>query len=212
LPWEQEAKKNIKSHEKDYEYPYIDSTFNITIGYGINIDKKEEFKNLPWKFKTESGSDATDEQIEAAYAELTRQKGISTNIKEVTKNGKTEKVFNIVADAQRDWSNLVLPQAKRDELFQEKFNYFRDVLSAKRFSDFDCFPPPAKISLIDMLFNMGETVFSRGGWPNLFKAVNQRDWRTAAEESHRKDVPEDRNRQTYDYFIKAAEMEEQSQR
>lgn len=214
LPWEDEAKSNIKDHEKDYEYPYIDSTFNITIGYGINIDKKSVFVALPWKFEKETGPDATKEQIESAYAELTRQKSVSNNLKRVEdkKTGETKTVFNVVAGAQRDWSHLILPQAKRDDLFQEKFNYFRDVLPAKKFSDFDCFPPPAKIALIDMIFNMGETVFSRGGWPNLFKAVNQRDWRTAAEECSRKDVPEERNTKTRNFFIKAAEMEEQSQK
>jgi hypothetical protein len=64
---------------------------------------------------------------------------------------------------------------------------------------------------MDMIFNLGETKFSRGNWPNFFKAVNQREWRMAAEQSHRRGISEKRNGHTRDQFLKAAEMEEQSQ-
>jgi GH24 family phage-related lysozyme (muramidase) len=69
----------------------------------------------------------------------------------------------------------------------------------------------AKVALMDMIYNLGETKFSRSKWPNLFKAVNQRDWKEAAKQSNRK-IPNDttnRNQKTFDQFIAAAEMEKE---
>ena len=63
---------------------------------------------------------------------------------------------------------------------------------------------------MDMIFNLGATKFSLGNWPNLFPAVNQRDWETAANESHRvlgKDE-NGRNQDTYSQFMDAKKMED----
>lgn len=208
LPWEDKAKDNIESHEDDIPYPYIDTASKITVGIGINIDEEKKFTNLPWKTGSESGPDATKKEIEEGYNALKAQKTQPGNL---DKDGK----FNVSADIQKKkgWVNLYLPKTERDSLFEDRFTYFRDKLPGK-FSDFDCFPPPAKVALMDMIFNLGETRFSRGNWPSFFKAVNQRDWRAAAEQSHRK-IPNDkssRNGDTFDQFIEAAEMEEETQR
>ncbi|MCB9982105.1 MAG: peptidoglycan-binding protein [Rhodospirillales bacterium] len=205
LPWEDEAKTNIESHEDDIPYPYIDTASKITVGIGINIDGKGKFMGLPWKTGSESGPDATRKEIEDGYEALVNQK---TQLGNLNEDGN----FNVSADNQDNWTNLYLPDEERANLFQEIVNMFQNALPGK-FSDFDCFPPPAKVALMDMIFNLGETKFSRGNWPNLFKAVNQRDWRTAANQSHRK-IPNDksnRNRDTHNQFIDAAEMEEQVQ-
>ncbi len=205
LPWEGEAKTNIENHENDIPYPYIDTASKITVGIGINIDTKSKFMGLPWKTGSETGPDATKKEIEDGYDALVNQKTQPGNLNE---DGN----FNVSANNQDNWTNLYLPDEERANLFQEIFNVFQSALPNK-FSDFDCFPPPAKIALMDMIFNLGETKFSRGSWPNLFKAVNQRDWRTAANQSHRK-IPNDksnRNQDTYNQFIEAAEMEEQAQ-
>lgn len=209
LSWEKEAQDNIEEHEGNKPHPYIDTAFKITIGIGSNIDSKAEFMRLPWKLG-ENGPDATKRDIEAAYEELTRQKSVPGNIKTVKKNGQEKEVFNKKAEDQERWTSLWLSEQERKKLFNEDFNAFRGKLPGK-FSDFDCFPPKAKVALMDMIFNLGETKFSRGNWPNLFKAVNQRDWRTGAAQSHRLGVSEKRNGHTRGQFLSAAEKEEQSQ-
>lgn len=212
LPWEGDAKQNLKEHEDDIESPYIDTAFKITIGIGINIDEKGKFINLPWRIGKEDGPNATQEQIEAAYDALTQQKSNPENIKTTEESGQKNGIFNVFAEKQEDWTDFKLPQETRDELFSVAFNDFSDVLSAKKFADFECFPPMAKVALMDMIYNLGETKFSRNNWPNLFKAVNQRDWKEAAKQSNRK-IPNDstgRNRDTFEQFIAAAEMEKES--
>jgi GH24 family phage-related lysozyme (muramidase) len=209
LPWKDEAKKNLVKHEEDIEHPYIDTAFKITVGIGINIDEKTKFTSLPWQLG-KNGTKATKAQIEEAYNKLTRQKTNPANIKTVKENGRETKTFNVLAKTQESWTGFWLSPDERNKLFNDVFDYFYKVLSDKKFSDFNCFSPPAKIALMDMIYNLGETRFSRTKWPSLFKAVNQRDWETAAEQSHRQ-IPNDqtgRNQHTYDQFTDAADMEE----
>jgi hypothetical protein len=90
MPWEEDAKKNIEDHEGNTPYPYIDTAFKITVGIGSNIDNKTEFMGLPWKIGA-NGPDATKQDIETAYEELTRQKSIFGNIKTVKEKGRKKR-------------------------------------------------------------------------------------------------------------------------
>lgn len=197
LSWEDEAKANIKGHERDIPFPYVDTAFKITIGFGINIDQKKLFIALPWKIGSITGSDATKKQIEDGYASLHENAATHAG-----KNGK----FNVTANNQEGLSHLYLAEDARDKLFESAFTEFSNGLSEK-FSDFNCFPPPAKVALMDMIYNLGETKFSRMNWPNLFKSISQRDWNIAAEQCHRQDIPETRNTNTSDQFKEASTME-----
>jgi hypothetical protein len=62
-----------------------------------------------------------------------------------------------------------------------------------------------------MQFNLGDTKFQteiydtkskkwKPGWPKLIKAVEEKDWETAAKESHRKGVAERRNKRIANWF------------
>lgn len=132
----------------------------------------------------------------------------NTAARHTDKDGK----FNVSAKNQKDWSGLYLPKNIRDKLFDSIFIKFREALQEK-FSGFECFPPPAKIALMDMIFNIGATKFSLGKWPNLFTAVNQRNWSRAAHESDRSIPNGDnkRNDDTHRQFLDAATMESTSQ-
>lgn len=208
--WEEEAQANLIRHEEDVRWPYLDTSKVITVGIGANIDNHNVFIALPWRLDEENtGPKADKKQIEDAYKELRRRAQ-----SERDKEGK----FNTKANDQENWIRLRLEETERKKLFQERFAYFKLALSRK-FADFKCFPAPAKIALMDMIFNLGETKFSPSykdkdgkekGWSNLFAAVEDRDWEKAAKESHRqlgKDK-NNRNQDTYEQFMQAAEIEE----
>lgn len=204
-PWEQEAATFVKSHEILKQWPYLDTKAVITVGYGSNIDDTNAFMALPWRLDDpDIGKPANKQQIEDAYKAL--QKYAAQN---KDKDGN----MNVYADAQRGWTRLRLREDECSRLFSNAFAMFKNALSGK-FDGFKCFPPDAKIALMDMIYNMGESRFSEVKWPNFFEAVADRDWETAAKESHRKDVKGTRNQDTYDKFMDAAgdEAETENQR
>ncbi len=199
MPWVEDAALSIAGYELDSYWPYLDTTSAITVGKGININQKNVFLALPWKKESRNGVNATAEEIELGYYAL-RDHGKSA----IDRNGK----INILADHQKKWSGLVLPDTERDRLFQKKILEFHKILQSK-FFEFETFPPEAKSALLDMVFNLGQTRFSRYKWPTLFKAVSQRNWKAAAAQSKR-NIPNDktdRNQKTHDSFLKAAEWE-----
>jgi GH24 family phage-related lysozyme (muramidase) len=74
---------------------------------------------------------------------------------------------------------------------------------AKRFSNLDDYPDEAQDALLDMMFNLGLTKFSKANWPKLFAAVENKDWTSAADNCHRDDVQKDRNNEIKQLFRNA---------
>lgn len=48
-----------------------------------------------------------------------------------------------------------------------------------------------------MMYNMGPTKFTKENWKNFFTAIDQRDWKKAAQESHRNSGDKSRNDWAY---------------
>ena len=81
----------------------------------------------------------------------------------------------------------------------DSFTYMEQKI--EKFNDF---PTSVRQALVDMQFNMGNKKFSDDNWPKLFTAINNRDWKTAAQEaSQRKDVQKSRREWTYKMFNSA---------
>jgi GH24 family phage-related lysozyme (muramidase) len=47
------------------------------------------------------------------------------------------------------------------------------------------------------MYNIGPTKFTREKWKNFFTAIDQRDWKKAAQESHRNSGDKSRNDWAY---------------
>ena len=60
-----------------------------------------------------------------------------------------------------------------------------------QFTEFDYFPNQLKEVLLDIQYNTGG--LNKQNWPNLFKAINNRDVNGIANNVHRKDVGWERN-------------------
>ncbi|WP_445679303.1 hypothetical protein [Radicibacter daui] len=63
----------------------------------------------------------------------------------------------------------------------------------KGLPDFAGLPEPAREVLLDMHFNLGDGGLCKARWPSLFRAVEARDWQTAADQCRRKGIQQARN-------------------
>lgn len=68
--------------------------------------------------------------------------------------------------------------------------------------DWDSYPEPAQEALFDMGYNLGIAGLMK--YPRMLAAVDRADWVTAAAESHRNGIPEERNQEIANLFLKCA--------
>lgn len=79
---------------------------------------------------------------------------------------------------------------------------FDDLL--RMFPYFGDYPLPAQIALWDMIYDLGPRRL-RDEFPKMRQAVVDRDWKEAANESHRVGPSTERNQYVFDLFMQAAE-------
>jgi GH24 family phage-related lysozyme (muramidase) len=78
-----------------------------------------------------------------------------------------------------------------------------DVILRGRLTDYDGFPTPAKLALLDMIYNLGEAKLFRE-YPLLLAAVDAHHWLTASQQCYRNGPALARNDWTRDQFLAAA--------
>jgi GH24 family phage-related lysozyme (muramidase) len=78
-----------------------------------------------------------------------------------------------------------------------------DAALRHRLPDYDAFPTPAKLALLDMLYNLGEPKLF-GEYPLLLAAVHNQHWLLASQQCHRTGPNPARNLWTRDQFLAAA--------
>jgi GH24 family phage-related lysozyme (muramidase) len=78
-----------------------------------------------------------------------------------------------------------------------------DAILRTRLTDYDGFPDPAKLALLDMIYNLGESkLFSE--YPLMLSAVDSQHWLTASQQCHRNGPNQQRNDWTRNQFLAAA--------
>lgn len=185
----------VKTNEKDIDYFYNDHKGNVTIGYGFMVPRASEARRLNLERRLSNGAvrPATESEITGAYYKV--RSGESGR-------HKTAEDFN--PDTYKEFDNVRMSPSYMNELLDNRLKHTARELR-NGLSEFDTYPKSARKGLIDMQYNMGASKFNRSKWPNLFEAVEKRDWSRAAQESRRRDVGDERNKDTYDLFIKATE-------
>src|SRR5580704_1268437 len=96
----------------------------------------------------------------------------------------------------------VLPYPEIDSLLRQHLTYFDEQLS-QRFAAYPNFPDPAKLGLLDMIFNLGVIGLFKG-FPTLIEHVQKRDWENAATQCHRNGPNPERNEWAKQQFLAAA--------
>ena len=177
--------ENIKRFEKVILHPYIDTKGYITIGAGANVNDWNVFKNLN---VTIDGIPATEAQKWEAYnrmCQLSNEKDANGNY--VNRNSR--------ADAFENKTNIRISDAEARSLAQNHMNNDLEHLRGE-FSDFNSFPLPLKEVLLDIQYNTGN--LNQQNWPNLYRAIRNRDINDIVSNVHRRDVAQRRNNWTRD--------------
>ena len=178
----QELKDTLKHHEGIKEHAYLDSKKILTIGIGNNVSKLENFMALNL-IDAKNGHTLSNAEKETLHSQM------MTDIKAGT-------------FSEKNYSQYHVPISEMESKFNQQLEQSYHELERK-IPDFQTLPIPAQQALLDMQFNIGTPKFSQTEWPKLFAAVVNKDWATAAQESHRKDIQQSRQDWTYNKFLQA---------
>jgi GH24 family phage-related lysozyme (muramidase) len=172
--------------EGNIAWMYLDSLGKVTVGAGHRVVTEDAAAQLPFVGKF-NGDPATSDA-----------KKLDWNTIHLTQPGHQAAYY-------KNFAALRLEQNSVDAILSA------DMLQAEcdlqdAFPSYDSFPDSAKEGLLDMMFNIGPTKFTKGNWPHFFAAVQATPpiWATAAMECHREDVNDARNDAVKRLFQQAA--------
>ncbi|EJN36322.1 hypothetical protein [Pseudomonas sp. GM80] len=175
----------LKNHEGEKDFMYVDSEGNVTTGVGFLLRNEDAAAGYP--FVDLDDNPATEEQKRAEWRLI---------------SSKYDKDIKHTADWYEDFTELYLQgdfiDSKLQSLVVSDFSGLSRV-----FPGFGEFPSAARIAIHDMYYNLGASKLQQK-FPSLMAAIARRDWSTAAVESHRTKIGEDRNDYVRDLFLVAA--------
>ena len=145
---------------------------------------------------------ATPEEIERAFNKVD---AINNSKENYAADSFEPKIHSIAIKHKLD--NIFLEEDAIDTLLIEHLRSSAKSLRRK-FPKFDNYIISRQQWLLDMEYNLGPTKFVENrivdgvqkGWPKFFKAVDEERWDDAAAESHRQDISDQRNENTYNGF------------
>ena len=206
--WEKEVEKKLKSHllpdmieeikklEGVHLHGYADTKGNVTIGAGNMIAKREDMVKLHL-IDPKTGIEATDERKMEEYDKI-----IATRDKLGKKDSET-RPYNYTADAYKREDSLEINEEEMNEKIRKHLEQDLDQVKVK-FKDFLSYPYNVKKVILDMQYNMNKKFHDgndkdtketgRPGWPEFFRAIRARKWKTASEQCTSEDIHEDRNK------------------
>lgn len=161
---------------------YLDTRGFVTVGVGELLASSSRAQALP--FLDSAGDTVTPDAILSEF----------------------NRVFALAkgqqAAAYRLQASPVLSSDSIDTLLMAHVEYFDAQLNA-RFANYAAFPDPAKLGLLDMIYNLGpHGLFV--GYPTFMSYVTSENWAGAAGECHRNGPGADRNNWTRQQFLAAA--------
>lgn len=175
----------IKEHENKKNYPYKDSQGKITVGIGENIHDLSKFGSIDW-------TDERGQKIRPSQALRHRQ-----DLLNIEGN-------NYKADYYKDKTPLRISDKDIRQLYDLHVN--DDLKTLRRtFADYDKFPQQLQNVLLDIKYNTGNV--SREEWPNLHKAISERNLEEIINNVNRKQVDEKRNRWAKDEIRKIKSLD-----
>lgn len=163
---------------------YLDTKGKVTIGVGLMVPNADAAVPLVLTF---DGRAATEAQKRACWTTISQAEA-----------GQAASRYATLAKCR-------LSAAEARSLLKTRLA--QDVVDLKRkFPDLDTYPWAAQDALLDMMYNLGPTQFTRANWPSFFRAVTDKDWRKAGTESNRPDVQSARNAAIKALFEEAADI------
>lgn len=178
----QSAIDRTASFETFIGYVYLDTNGYVTVGYGHMLPDADSTTAIPLKL---NGANASDKAKRSEWTTMESQ--------EPGHDASYYKKFTKLTLDESDARSIL-----KDDLASAAANL------ATRFPSLDDYPDAAQDALLDMMFNIGLTKFTKSKWPSLFAAVENKNWTSAAAESHRTEVSDERNNAIRDLFLSAA--------
>ena len=180
-----DLKTSLKTHEGCVPYMYLDTTGNVTVGIGHMLRSCGDAEKLSFAL---------------------RQGGVSATVAQIVND------FNNVSRQQKGqlWTHyqqftlLEMPQSAIDALLEADIAE-TEAGVRQRFREYDTYPVPAKMALLDMAFNLGVEGLATK-FPHLKAAAESGDWNTCAAQCERRDIGDARNQWTKQQFLKAANL------
>lgn len=202
---DEELKNFIKINEDSKSHFYRDTKDKVTIGYGQMIPDAETAEKLPlYLYST------NNKKIREAMPSEKREAFMRVKSYDAGRNASAE-AYN-PAHNQR-LLNIHIDKPDMEWALEQRLREGERHLK-RAFPEFESYPRPAQIALFDMEYNLGPTKFrpnridpktgEEEGWPKLFDAINRRDWKQAAEQSHRRDIDDQRNQKAQNLFLESA--------
>lgn len=194
--------EQIERFEGRVNHFYLDSVGKVTIGIGHLVASEKAAAELPLYIPRMFGwwlrkASAEEKQAEYQFVLL---------------NGPNNPQ-RYKASYYKQFTRLIMLDDDIEKLLLNHINSFYSELSRLYnrnngfYRDFDEFPDEVQMALFDMIFNLGMTNL-RSAWPKFNGAINMEDWKTAAEESRRRQVAPARNDYVRDLLL-AAYQEQQ---
>lgn len=169
----------IKRGEGCISHLYLDTVGKVTVGVGNMLPTSEAAAQLPF-FVRDTGSPASEEEIRAEF------------------NRVADKDPARLASWYKQYTNLDLSEEAIDQLLDQRIGDFESGL-LRDFEAYDEYPEAAKIGLMDMAFNLGNSGLVNK-FPTFTNAARTKDWETCATECQRRDISDERNEEAIELF------------
>ena len=173
---------NLKKFEGSVQWMYLDTKGLVTVGVGEMLPDTASAQLLA--FVDSNGQPATQDAILADYDRVS-----------ALAPAHSPGFYRIP-------TSLLLPPPAIDTLLMNHLNLFDGQL-AGRFPAYASFPDPAKLGLLDMIYNLGAPKLF-GTFPHFMSCVDNQDWLGAAANCHRVGPNQERNEWTKQQFMAAA--------
>ncbi len=175
--------------ERYVPYMYLDEYGNVTVGIGHLITDAD--KAEPLSFVKRGTNDRADKQhIRNAFNKV--------------------RVSNLTPGQAHLFENLThieILEPEAEKLSKEDMGMFLNILKkGSYFPDFGTYPITAKMGILDMAYTLG-AFGTRTSYPRFTAAVRRRNWKLAAQHSHRPQVSGERDAIVRDWFKQAARQE-----
>lgn len=173
----------LKAGEGSIPWMYLDTVGKVTVGVGNMLPDVAAAQALP--FEAAGGSAASAGSIADAFQAVSAQQ-----------KGR-------VASAYRDVTTIRLSEQGIDDLLDRRIDEFEAGLR-QQFPDFDTYPDPARMGILDMAFNLGLNGL-KSKFPTFSRCARNRDWGCCANECRRRGIQDSRNAETRHLFMEAAQ-------
>lgn len=183
MPYLQDSLAHLENFEGIVPWMYLDTKGFVTVAVGELLATPASAQALA--FVDSSNRPATPDAIQAEYSRVS-----------ALPPGKYPAAF------YRSVASPTLPHPAIDALLLHHLTFF-DTQLLQRFANYPVFPDPAKLGLLDMIYNLGVTGLFRG-FPTFMNCVQTQDWASAATHCHRNGPSPQRNDWTSQQFLAAA--------